>query len=312
VTDCICGVDVSLRSLDVRLGRDGAAARFANEAGGIAELIAFCREHRVSLVALEATGGYERLAFGVLWSAGIAAAIVNPREVRRCAEAMGFLEKTDRIDSGIIAWFAAVKRVVPRRPAGATQQRLAALVTRLRQLTDLRTAQTNRRRLIADPDLLASVAELLSLLARQIKALGEQIGKLIADDPVWCALDRAFREIKGVADRTVARLMAELPEIGTLSNKAVGKLAGLTPLARDSGTHAGRRTIRGGRGSIRAILFVVADLVRRHNPDFAAFHRRSSEAGKPKKVIRIALAHKLLVRLNAKARDARRQLEIPA
>jgi transposase len=305
-------VDVSSRGLDVRLGRDGAAARFANEAGGIAELIAFCREHQVTLVALEATGGYERLAFGLLWSAGITAVIVNPREVRRFAEAMGFLEKTDRIDSGIIAWFAEVKRPVPRPPAGVTQQRLAALVTRLRQLTDLRTAQTNQRRLVTDPDLGAGFAELLSLLARQIKTLGEQINKLIADDPVWGALNRAFREIKGVADRTVARLMAELPEIGTLSNKAVGKLAGLAPLARDSGTHAGRRAIRGGRGGIRAILFFVADLVRRHNPDFAAFHQRLTQAGKPKKVIRIALAHKLLVRLNAKARDVRRQLENPA
>lgn len=312
MTDLICGVDVSSTGLDVRVGRDGVISRFSNDAGGIAKLVAFCQQHQVGLVALEATGGYERLAFAVLWGAGIPTAIVNPRAVRRFAEAMGFLEKTDRIDSGIIAWFAEVKRIVPQPPGGEAQRRLAALVTRLRQLTELRTAQNNQRRLVTDPTALGSFAELLSLVARQIKAIAEEIGKLIAADPLWRKLDLAWREIKGVADRTVARLMAELPEIGTLGGKAVGKLAGLAPLARDSGKLSGNRPVRGGRSGIRSILFVVAELVRRHDPDFAAFHHRLTLAGKPKKVIRVALAHKLLVRLNAKARDVRAQLAIPA
>jgi transposase len=205
VTNLICGVDVSSAALDVRLGRDGAMRRFANEAAGIAELAAFCKEHQVGLVALEATGGYERLAVAVLWGAGIPTAVLNPRAVRRFAEAMGFLEKTDRIDSGIIAWFAEVKRVVPQRPAGEAQRRLAALVTRLRQLTELRTAQNNQRRLVTDPVAVGSFAELLGVIARQIKAIGEEIGKLIATDPLWRQLDLAWREIKGVAVRTVAR-----------------------------------------------------------------------------------------------------------
>jgi transposase len=131
----------------------------------------------------------------------------------------------------------------------------------------LRPAQDNQRRLLTEPAALASFAELRSLVARQIKAIGEQIGKLIATDPLWHKL--AWREIKGVADRTVARLMAELPEIGTLSSKAVGKLAGFAPIARDSGKLSGNRSVRG----IRSIRCVVAALVRRHNPDFAAFHR---------------------------------------
>ena len=312
VTDLICGVDVSALALDVRLGREGEARRFANDAAGLAALAAFCQQHQVALVVLEASGGYERLAFAVLWGAGIPAAIVNPRAVRRFAEAMGFLEKTDRIDSGIIAWFAAVKAIAPQPPAGEKQQRLAALVTRLRQLTELRTAQTNQRRLVTDKVALASFAELLSLVARQIKAIGKAIAALIAADPLWRKLELAWREIKGVADRTVARLMAELPEIGTLSGKAVSKLAGLAPMVHDSGKLTGKRPIRGGRSGVRSILFVVAELVRRHDPDFAAFHRRLTLAGKPKKVIRVALAHKLLVRLNAKARDVRAQLACPA
>ena len=312
MTDLICGVDVSSAVLDVRLGRDGEARRFANDAAGVAELAGFCQQHQVALAVLEATGGYERLAFAGLWGAGIPAAIANPRAVRRFAEAMGFLEKTDRIDSGIIAWFAEVKRIAPQRPAGEGQRRLAALVTRLCQLTELRTAQTNQRRLVTDPLALGSFAELLSLIARQIKAIGKEIAELIATDPLWRKLDLAWREIKGVADRTVARLAAELPEIGTLSSKSVSKLAGLAPLARDSGKLNGKRPVRGGRSGIRSILFVVAELVRRHDPDFAAFHRRLTLAGKPKKVIRVALAHKLLVRLNAKARDVRREIAAAA
>jgi transposase len=121
-------------------------------------------------------------------------------------------------------------------------------------------------------------------------------------------LDRAFRSIKGVADRSVARLMAEMPEIGTLSNKAVAKLGGLAPIAKDSGKHVGKRPLRGGREGVRSILFVVAEVVRRHEPDFQAFHQKLSAAGKPKKLIRAALARKLLVRLNAKARGVRHEL----
>jgi transposase len=303
---------VSSATLEARLGCDGVVQRFARNPEGIAALAAFCRERQVGFVAMEATGGYERLPFGLLWAAGVPAAIVNPRAVRRFAEAMGILEKTDRIDTGVIAWFAEVKHIVPQPPAAAAQQRLAAGVTRLRQLTELRTAQTNQRRLVTDPTVRRGFDELLQFLQRQIRSLEAEIATLIDGDPLWQKLDAAFRTIKGVADRTVARLFAELPEIGTLSNKAVAKLAGLAPIARDSGKLNGKRPVRGGRSGIRSILFVVADVVRRYDRDFSDAHRRLTEAGKPKKLIRVALARKLLVRLNAKARDARRQFVQPA
>lgn len=254
MTKLICGVDVSSQTLDACLRPGDQTRRFARSAEGIAALAAFCTAQGVELVAMEATGGYEKLPFAMLWAQGVPAAIVNPRAVRRFAEGMGLLEKTDQIDAGVIAWFAETKRLAPQPPAGAEQERLKALVTRLRQLTELQTAQRNQRRLVSDAAVLASFAEML----------------------------------------------------------AAAKLAGLAPLARDSGKTFGKRPIRGGRDGIRSILFVVADLVRRYNPDFAAFHKRLSEAGKPKKVIRIALAHKLLVRLNAKARDTRNQIACPA
>ena len=308
MTQIICGVDVSSKTLDARIGRKGAVERFARTAEGVAALAAFCKAHRVDLVAMEATGGYEKMPFALLWSHGVPAAIVNPRSVRRFAESMGFFEKTDRIDAGVIAWYAEVKHIVAQEPASEAHQRLQALVTRLRQLTELRTAQTNQRRLVTEAAVLGTFDELLALLKRQTRSLERQIAALVDSDPLWQKLDPAFRSIKGVADRTVARLMADMPEIGTLSNKAISKLAGLAPFARDSGKFQGKRAVRGGRTHVRSILFVVAELVRRYNPDFAAFHKRLKDAGKPLKVIRIAVAHKLLVHLNAKARDVREQI----
>lgn len=301
----ICGVDVSSFSLEACIGPAGPTSSFRNNAEGILELIVFCRRQGVELLAMEATGGYEKQAFAMLWAHGLPVALLNPRAVRRFAQGMGLLEKTDRIDAGVIAWFAAVKCSLPCAPVSAEQQRLKSLVTRLRQLTELQAAQRNQRLLVSEATVLTSFRELLALVASQIRSLETAIAALIAADPLWQKLDQTFRSIKGVADRTVARLMAEMPEIGCASNKAISKLAGLAPLAHDSGKHQGKRVVRGGRRDVRAILFVVAGVVRRYDPDFAAFHQRLSVAGKPKKVIRIALAHKLLVRLNAKARQVR-------
>jgi transposase len=312
VTKIICGVDVSSQTLDARIGRAGKPERFARTEAGIAALAAFCQANGAELVVMEATGGYEKLPHGLLWLHGVPAAIVNPRAVRDFAKGMGILEKTDGIDAGVIAWYGEVKGIVGQEPAKETQQQLEALVTRLRQLTEMRTVQTNQRRLVTDETVLDSIDDFLALLGRQIRSFEVRIAELIDSDPLWRKLDETFRSIKGVADRTVARLMAEMPEIGTLSGKAVAKLAGLAPIARDSGRISGHRSVRGGREGVRSILFVVAEIVRRYEPDFTAFHEKLLKAGKPKKVIRVALARKLLVRLNAKARDARNALALAA
>ena len=303
----ICGVDIASKSLEARIGQQGAAGSFANDAEGVAALGDFCRAHQAELVAMEATGGYEQQAFAHLSGQGLAVAILNPRSVRQFAQSMGSLEKTDRIDAGMIAWYAEVKKSQPVCLAPENQQHLRALVTRLRQLTDVRSAQLNQQRLVTDRKVQASFKKLLTLLARQIGELEQSIAVLLEKDPLWRELDQAFRTIKGVADRTVARLMAEMPEIGTLSNKTISKLAGVAPLANDSGKHQGKRAVRGGRAAVREILFIVASVVGRHEPDFIAFRERLRAAGKPPKVVRIALAHKLLVRLNAKAREVRQR-----
>jgi transposase len=300
-----CGVDVSKARLDACIEPGGMFESFDNDAAGIAALAEFCRQHRAQLVVMEASGGYERQAFLLLWEAGIACALTNPRSVRRYAEAMGVLEKTDRLDAGQIARFGIAKDIRPTPLPSSQQRRLKALVARLRQVTDDLTIQKQRRSAVADAETLASLNEVIALLKRQSRKLEGEIASMIDDDPLWAHIANALRVVKGVADRTVARLMADMPEIGTYSNKAIAKLAGLAPLADDSGTRRGKRYIRGGRESVRSILFLVANIARRFDQSLAEFHRKLLLAGKPKMVVRIALARKLLVRLNAKARDAR-------
>lgn len=153
--------------------------------------------------------------------------------------------------------------------------------------------------------MLASLDEVIALFKRQSRKLEGEIASMIDDDPLWAHLAATFRTVKGVAERTVARLMADMPEIGLISNKAIVKLAGLAPIADDSGGRSGKRHIQGGRASVRAILFLVAEIARRYDQGLADFRERLVAAGKAKMVVRIALARKLLVKLNAKARDAR-------
>lgn len=305
----ICGVDISSKVLDVFLNQ--SFHRFPNTVAGIADLLVLCQQHQVDLVAVEASGGYERRLYLQLWAAGLPVAICNARAVRDFAKSMGRLEKTDTLDAAVIAEYAcAKKKLVAHPPQPGEHQPLRALVARLRQLTEVRASQLQQRLLVTDDEALATFTRLIGFLNSEIRQLEQRITQLIDADPLWQNLDRAFRSIKGVADRTVACLMAELPEIGTLSHKAISKLVGLAPLADDSGKRRGPRSIRGGRSTVRHLLFIVASVVRRYHPDFAEFSQRLAAKGKAKKVILVALAHKLLIRLNAKARDARQFMEM--
>jgi len=301
-------VDVSKDKLDACIEPGGQLASFETDAAGLAELVEFCRKHAVELVVMEASGGYERRAFLQLWEAGVGCALTNPRSVRRYAEAMGILEKTDRIDASVIARFAHAKNLAPTPLPSKAQQRLKVLVARLRQVTDDLTVQKQRRSNVLDnPEMLASLDEVIALLKRQSRSLEGEIASMIDDHPLWALLAKTWRSTKGVAGRTVARLHAELPEIGTYSNKAITKLVGLAPIANDSGKKQGRRSIRGGRAGVRSILFLVAAIAARYDKTLGEFRDRLLATGKDKMVVRVALARKLLVRLNAKARDARIQ-----
>ena len=303
----ICGVDACKAWLDAWV-TTGVFQRFSNDESGVAALGDFCREHGVELVVFEASGGVEQAAFLTLWKQGQPCAIANPKAVRRFAEAMGFLEKTDRIDAEMIARFAQAKRMAPTPPPSEEQRKLTALAARLRQVTRDLSNQKRRLHSAREPLARASLQEAIAFFTRQAKALASEIAALIQVDPLWGELDRTLRSVKGVADRTVAVLLADLPEIGTLPNRAITKLAGLAPLANDSGQRQGQRFIRGGRASVRSILFLVADVARKYDQSLADFRQRLLDKGLSKMEVRIALARKLLVRLNAKARDTRTQL----
>lgn len=305
MTKIICGADVSKARLDVHVSPSGEEKRFANTAKGLAAFAAFCAARGVELVALEATGGYEQAAADAAREAGLGVVVVNPKQVRRFAEAMGAIEKTDRIDARLIARFAEVRALEPQPAPGPRQRRLKALAARLRQIAEDIAVNRRRRSSARDEETKASLSEVIALLEAQTKRILKEIASLIDHDPLLRRLDRALREIKGVAAKTVARLLADMPEIGTWSNKAVTKLAGLAPIADDSGPRRGRRRIQGGRAPVRSALYIAGGVAGRHEPDFIAVRERLIAAGKPKMVARIALARKLLVRLNAKARDAR-------
>lgn len=304
----VCGVDVSKDWLDAHVEPCGVASRFANDAGGIADLASFCAGHGTELVAMEASGSYERQAFLLLWQLGQPCAIANARNVRGFAESMGWLEKTDRIDAMAIARFALAKRLAPTPPPSLQSQRLQALVARLGQVVGDLTVNKQRRSSARDDWMRDSIDEAIAFLNRHKRALAAQIAAQIADDPLWAGLDRAIRSFKGLAGRSVGLILAQLPQIGLVSNKAIAKLAGLAPIANDSGKRQGAKHIRGGRAPVRSLLFLVAGIARKYDPDLAAFHEKLTAAGKPKMVVRVALARKLLVRLNARARIAREQL----
>jgi transposase len=305
--NCICGVDISKDWLDCFVSLTGEFKRFANTPKGVEALAAFCKAAEVELVVMEASGGYEKLPFLMLWRLGQPCALANARSVRNFAVAMGALEKTDRIDAEMIARFALAKPMVPTFPPSEDQQKMAGFVRRLAQVTSDISVQKQRKAGQADGMALDQISELLNVLNRQSKALVAEIARLIDADPLWSALNAEFRTVKGVADKTVAYLLAEVPEIGTYSNRAISKLVGLAPLADDSGKRQGTRSIRGGRAAVRSVLFLVADIARKYDPSLAAFKERLLTSGKTKMVARIALARKLLVRLNAKARDVRRK-----
>jgi transposase len=301
----ICGVDVCKLYLDAGFADGRHSARFDNTPEGIDRLVAFCLQHKVTLVVMEATGYFEQLAFGLLWQAGVACTICNPHGVRLFAQAMGLLEKTDKIDASVMAAFAAAKGLKAMPPPSEKQMRLKALAVRLRQITQDVTVNKQRRSQSFNAESRTSIDQVLALLNRQAKTIEGEIASLISDDPLWSKLDEAFRSIKGVAGRTIARLLAMLPEIGLYDNKAIAKIAGVAPLANDSGLKSRARHIRGGRADVRSAIFIVAHCVRRFNPTLAAFSEKLTKAGKAKMVVRIAIARKLLVWLNAKARDAR-------
>ena len=300
---CFVGVDVSEAQLDVHLLPSGDRASFSRDRRGIARLVAWLASQERLLVVVEATGGLERMLAVALEQAGIAAAVVNPRQIRDFARAAGLLAKTDRLDAYALALYGERLQPVPRAPRSTADQALAALVLRRRQLAQLVEAEHNRARRTDEPLVHRSIKTHLGWLEQAIGEFERAIEQRIEASPLWRERAALLVSVPGVGKVTIATLIGLLPELGQLDRRAVAALVGVAPFARDSGLMKGRRTIWGGRAHVRAVLSMAALVAVRHNPALRAFYQRLVIAGKAKKLALTAAMRKLLVILNAILRD---------
>jgi transposase len=297
------GIDVAKAWLDVAGTSEESVWRAANDADGIDQVVRALAARPPRLVVLEATGGHETALAAALAVAGLAVAVVNPRQVRDFARATGQRAKTDALDARVLALFAERVRPPVRPLADAATQELASLLARRRQLIEIRTAEENRRPTLA-AGLLPGLEEHLGLLNRQIAALDDDLEAAIRRSPVWRAKERRLRSVPGIGPVVARTLLAELPELGTLDRQEVVALAGLAPRNADSGRRRGPRRIGGGRAPVRAALYMAAVAAIRCNPVIRALYQRLHEqGGKPKKVALVACMRKLLTTANAMVRD---------
>jgi transposase len=289
--------------LDVHLRPSGETFTVARDDEGLASLMERLRTIAPSLVVMEATGGYESVVASAVAAAQLPLAVVNPRHIRNFARATGKLAKTDRIDAAVIAHFAEAVRPPPRPIADAEAQALGELVARRRQVIEMTVAESNRRLLATQRRVLKAIDRHLKLLQAELSELERDIDDKIRLSPAWQADADLLVSVPGIGKATLRTLIAELPELGHLSRRKIAALVGVAPMNRDSGTLRGRRTIAGGRSTVRSALYMAALPASRANPIIAAYYKKLRAAGKTGKQALIACTRKLLVILNAILRD---------
>jgi len=296
--DCYIGIDVSKATLDVASLPNGESWTVTNDDLGVAELTPRLIALAPVLVVLEATGGFETLAAITLAKAGLPIAVVNPRQVRDFAKAMGQLAKTDALDAGILAAFAQRVRPEPRPLPDEAAQLLDSLLTRRRQLVDMLTAEKNRLGFARGP-VKRDINRHIRWLEKRLADVDGDLQDAIAASPLYQAKADLLRSVPGVGPVTTLTLIAALPELGHLSRHQIAALVGVAPLNRDSGTMRGKRMVWGGRAPVRAVLYMAALVGIKHNPVLRRFYERLRAAGKPFKVAVTACMRKLLTILNA-------------
>jgi len=293
------GVDVSKRSLEVAFGPEGPVCSLAYDAPGLAHLVQELQQQAPSRIIVEATGGYERQLVSELANACLPVIVVNPRQVRDFARAIGRLAKTDAIDATILALFGATLCPAFRSLPDVQAQELRDRLARRRQLVDMHTAESNRLSAAHSTKVRQSIEAVLRLLERQLARVDDDIDECLHASPVWREQEDLLQSVPGVGPQTARCLIAELPELGQCSRQQLAGLVGVAPINRDSGTFRGRRTTWGGRASVRAMLYMAALVASRHNPVIRAFYQGLLERGKTKKLALVACMHKLLTILNA-------------
>jgi transposase len=299
------GVDVAKASVTVASEPPGRTGEFGTDPIGLSALVQAALGPPVTLVVIEATGGYEAPVVAALVTAGLPVAVVNPRQVRDFAKALGRLAKTDRIDAQVLALFGARVQPAPRPLPDEATQELEALLTRRRQLLEMLHAERQRRPRARGRIVRRSLETHIRWLERQVIDTEATLEAAIQASPVWRVQDQLLQSVPGVGPTLARTLLGLLPELGQLDRHHIAALVGVAPLARDSGTRRGRRTCWGGRATVRTVLYMAALTAARWNPPLRSFYQRLRAAGKPAKVALTAVARKLLVLLNAILRDAR-------
>jgi transposase len=292
------GIDVAKHRLDVAVHPTGERWTGGNDPAGLAALGEQVVRLAPALVVLEATGGFEVPLVGALVARGLPVVIVNPRQVRDFAKALGRLAKTDRIDATVLALFAErVRPAIRPLPDEATRE-LQAWLARRRQLVEMITAEENRRQQAAAP-IRRQIEGHLRWLRRQLAELERELAARVRSSPAWRAAETLLRSTPAVGPVLARTLLADVPELGTLNRKQIAALIGVAPFNRDSGPRQGHRAIWGGRAPVRGVLYMAALVATRCNPAIRTFYLRLLAAGKPHKVALVACMRKLLTILNA-------------
>jgi transposase len=294
------GIDVSKTTLDVALRPDENVWSVSNDEKGIAKLVKMLHKQNPALIVLEATGGYEMSAVVALVEAGLTVAVVNPRQTRDFAKAIGRLAKTDRVDAKMLAHFAEAVRPEPRALPDEETRALQAMVARRRQLLQMQVAERNRLYL-AHESMKASMKSHIEWLEQELNQIDKLIRDILQSSAVWREKDDLLRSVPGVGPVVSCTLLSELPELGLLNRKQIAALVGVAPFNNDSGQRKGSRSVWGGRASVRCALYMGALSASQHNPIIRGFYQRLIKAGKPAKVALTACMRKLLTILNSMA-----------
>lgn len=297
------GIDIAKHSLDVHCRPDSRELSTSNDPQGFKEVVEFLPAPRTCLVVIEATGGYQRSLVEALLQAGHYVAVVNPRQVYHFARGLGVLAKTDAIDAAVLSRYAEGARPRTTSITPENQAQIVELVTRRRQLIDLRTAETNRLETLRLKSVRRSVEQVLNVLQKQISAIEKEIASLLKSDDDWNDKAQLLLSVPGVGPTTVASLLADLPELGQLNRQEIAALAGLAPFNRDSGRFRGKRSIWGGRKTVRRTLYMATLTAMRCNHVIKTFAERLRAEGKPYKVVATACMRKLLVILNTMVKN---------
>ena len=300
------GIDVSKAELAIAVAPSGEHWTSGTTPEALTTLVARLRALGPSVVVMEATAGYDVPVAVACAAAGLPVAVVNPRQIRAFAQAIGRTAKTDPIDAQVIALFGERVRPEPRPLPDAATQVLAALVTRRRQLLEMLHAERQRLEQTTTGPVRRDLRNHIRWLERRVKDVDDEMHTRIQQSPAWRAKDDLLRSVPGIGPTVSRTLLAELPELGQLDRRTIAALVGVAPLNRDSGRFRGKRMIWGGRASVRQALYMAALVAARYNAPLRTFYQRLQAAGKPKKLALVAVMRKLLTILNAMLKHQQR------